>query len=263
MLEYQDTPIPSQSLTLEYKKGYRQWPIDLHDERNAEVCIDVRTQGIAGKNLYHRTDAPPYFHQFEGSVPELFVRTSVIEKLKIVNTLLAPYNAEIFVYDSWRPAPVQKGGRIWCEADVRVRFPEWDTSRVMDVVNEFWAVGPEDESDIDPLSPPPHSTGSALDLTLRRLSDEQELWMGTLVDDTTPKAHTDWYELHADDSFSDREARKNRRLLYHILTKAGFIVNPTEWWHVSWGDQMWAQISSKGTSQEVRAWYSSTNPRAH
>lgn len=263
MLEYRDTQIPSQSLTLEYKKGYRQWPIDLHDERNAEVCIDVRTQGIAGKNLYHRTDAPPYFHQFEGSIPELFVRTSVIEKLKEVNTLLAPYNAEIFVYDSWRPARVQKGGRIWCENDVRARFPEWDASRVMEVVNEFWAVGPEDESDIDPLSPPPHSVAAALDLTLRRRSDGQELWMGTLVDDTTPKAHTDWFEFNADDSFSDREALKNRRLLYHILTMVGFVVNPTEWWHVSWGDQMWAQISSKRTGQEVRAWYSSTNPRTH
>ena len=263
MPEYLDTPIPNQSLTLEHKKGYRQSSIDVHNEQSSEGCVDLRTSGIAGKNLYHRTDAPPYFHQFEGSVPELFVRTSVIEKLKIVNTLLAPHNAEIFVYDSWRPAKVQKGGRIWCEADLRARFPEWDTARVMEVVNEFWAVGPEAESDIDPLSPPPHSTGAALDLTLRRLSDGQEMWMGTLVDDTTPKAYTDWYELHGDEnSFSDREARKNRRLLYHLLTEAGFVVNPTEWWHVSWGDQLWAKIASARQGQTVEAWYSNIDPRA-
>ncbi len=262
MLDLRDIPIPSQSLTLEQKKGYRQWPIGVRDERNAEVCVDLRTQGIAGKNLYYRTDAPPYFQRFEGSIPELFVRTSVLEKLKEANRLLAPYNAEIFVYDSWRPTKVQQGGRAWFEKYLRKTFPEWDDERVLAEVNAFWAVGPETEQDIDPSSPPPHSGGGALDHTLRRLTDGQQMWMGTLVDDTTQKAHTDWFERHADiHSLSDQEALRSRRLQYHIMTQVGFIVNPTEWWHVSWGDQLWAKIASARQGQTVEAWYSNIDPR--
>jgi len=263
MPEYRDTPIPSQSLTLEYKKGYRQWPIDVRDERNAEACVDIRSQGIAGKNLYYRTDAPPYFHRFEGSIPELFIRTSVLEKLKEANRLLIPYNAEIFVHDSWRPAKVQQGGRAWLEKYLRKTFPEWDDKRVLSEINKFWAVGPETEQDIDPSSPPPHSGGGAMDHTLRRLTDGQEMWMGTLVDDTTEKAHTDWFEHHADiHSLSDQEALRNRRLQYHIMTHVGFVVNPTEWWHVSWGDQLWAKVTSARRGETIEAWYSNIDPRA-
>ena len=41
---------------------------------------------------------------------------------------------------------------------------------------------------------------------------------------------------------SDEEARANRRILYWVMAEAGFANNPTEWWHYSWGDQMWAKL---------------------
>lgn len=255
--------IPAQDITLEHKRGYRQWPISAQHPCSLERCVDVRTQGIAGSNLYSRTEVPPYFERFEGSITELFVRVSVLEKLKEANRLLAPHNTELFVCDSWRPANVQKGGRVWLEKNLRARFPERSDTQILDEVNTFWAVGPVDEADIDPLSPPPHSTGGALDLTLRRLSDSQEVWMGTVVDDTTEKAHTDWFEKSGSpNSFSDCEAQRNRRLLYHVMTQVGFVVNPTEWWHVSWGDQLWAKITSAREGRTVEAWYSNTDPRS-
>ncbi|MBP7741250.1 MAG: peptidase M15D vanX D-ala-D-ala dipeptidase [Candidatus Pacebacteria bacterium] len=254
--------IPHQDDTLSQKAGYRQWPIAVNHPASLEACVDIRDHGIAGKNLYNRTDAPPYFEQFDGSIPELFVRVGVLEKLKEANKILAFHNAEVFVNDSWRPAQVQQGGRAWCERDIRTHFPGWTDTQVLDEVSNFWAVGPKTQDDIDPLSPPPHSTGGALDLTLRRVSDGQDLWMGTIADDTTEKAYVDWFERYADPaSFSDREAQRNRRLLYHTMTDLGFVVNPTEWWHVSWGDQLWACITSARTGQHVEAWYSVASPR--
>ena len=44
---------------------------------------------------------------------------------------------------------------------------------------------------------------------------------------------------------SDEEARTNRRLLYWVMTEAGFANNPTEWWHYSWGDQLWARLMGR------------------
>ena len=44
-------------------------------------------------------------------------------------------------------------------------------------------------------------------------------------------------------SFSDEEARANRRLLHWVMAEEGFEGLPDEWWHFSWGDQMWAKLA--------------------
>ena len=41
------------------------------------------------------------------------------------------------------------------------------------------------------------------------------------------------------------EARANRRLLYWLMIDAGFASNPSEWWHFSFGDQMWAKLRNE------------------
>jgi hypothetical protein len=46
-------------------------------------------------------------------------------------------------------------------------------------------------------------------------------------------------------SFSNEEARANRRLLYWLMVDAGFASNPSEWWHFSFGDQMWAKLRNE------------------
>jgi D-alanyl-D-alanine dipeptidase len=69
--------------------------------------------------------------------------------------------------------------------------------------------------------------------------------MGGLFDDPTAISHTDRLERAYDDtgSYSAEEARANRRLLYWAMTEAGFANHPDEWWHYSWGDQMWAKMT--------------------
>ena len=46
-------------------------------------------------------------------------------------------------------------------------------------------------------------------------------------------------------SFSDQEARANRRLLHWLMAEEGFAGHPDEWWHFSWGDQMWAALTRR------------------
>ena len=68
--------------------------------------------------------------------------------------------------------------------------------------------------------------------------------MGSLFDDASTLAHTAHFESMSDTfSFSNEEARANRRLLYWLMRDTGFASNPTEWWHFSFGDQMWAQAT--------------------
>ena len=39
--------------------------------------------------------------------------------------------------------------------------------------------------------------------------------------------------------------RRNMKVLYDAMTKAGFANYPLEWWHYSYGDRMWAAYSGK------------------
>mgnify|MGYP002078202664 FL=1 len=83
----------------------------------------------------------------------------------------------------------------------------------------------------------------------------QPLFMGGIFDDLTEEAWTDGFERKAIVSMSDEEARSNRRLLYWAMTEAGFANNPTEWWHYSWGDQLWAKLGGHASAH-----YGGCNP---
>lgn len=87
----------------------------------------------------------------------------------------------------------------------------------------------------DPDLQPPHSTGGAVDLTLYNLKTSTEVFMGTKVDVFDTDLTWTW---HSD--IVDPEVRKNRALLYWAMTDSGFINQPQEWWHYSYGEREWA-----------------------
>jgi hypothetical protein len=45
-----------------------------------------------------------------------------------------------------------------------------------------------------------------------------------------------------------KEARANRKLLGSVLTSAGLVNYPTEWWHWSFGDRYWALITGEAAA---------------
>jgi D-alanyl-D-alanine dipeptidase len=264
ILEYQDTPIPDLSQMAKDKAGYRQWPIDVGTPEYGEPCVEIGAYGIAGLNHYYRDINPPYDGRVPGSIPELFVRIGVARKLQEINEELAGHDLELFVHDGWRPPAVQSYFHdTWFPERLRQTYPDWPEQRIRDEVGDYWAQGPATFEAIDPASPPPHSTGGATDVTIRHRESRELLWMGTIFDDVSKRAHADSLERQERTlSFSDDEARKNRRLLYWILVEHGFIVNPTEWWHASYGDQMWAKVRSGQAGIEMPALYSAIDPFA-
>lgn len=241
MEEYLSQPIPNLDAVREQKKGYRQHAIDIANERYTEELIDVRTLGIAGVNHYFSSENPPYNQHIPGSIEKLLVRTTVGAKLVAVNEQLRPLGLELFVFDALRPLAIQNYFHdTWFPELLRTKYPHWTDEQIKEEVSQYWAYG---GNEIDPLSPPPHATGGALDLTIRYINGQQ-LWMGTLFDDVTAEAHTDALENETELlSLSREEAKKNRRILYWAMTQEGFVNNPTEWWHFSFGDQMWARLS--------------------
>jgi D-alanyl-D-alanine dipeptidase len=206
----------------------------------AETMAEARDLGLKGENFYASDRNPPYWQKAEGATQQLLLRRSVGEKLVKVNGRAAEAGLEIFLFDAWRPRAVQAFFHdVWMPRELQRRDPGLSGATLTEEVERYWAAPSGDEN-----SPAPHATGGAVDLTLR-WKDGDALWMGSLFDDVTQLAHRDRFEnLTAGNfSFSDQEARANRRLLHWLMAEEGFAGHPDEWWHFSWGDQMWAALT--------------------
>ena len=91
---------------------------------------------------------------------------------------------------------------------------------------------------------PPHTTGAAVDLTLSWHGDP--LAIGTDYDSFEPEA-----ALEAFESGPDNVIRRLRRLLGITMMWAGFARYSPEWWHWSYGDDVWAAQKRCRTLYEV------------
>jgi len=235
-------PIVDQTLARTRKVDFRSRSIDRANTYYLEEMIDLRDLGIAGENYYHTPRNPPYWRRIVGAIPDLLVRRSVGDKLVGINAILGLAGLELYVFDAWRPVAVQAYFHdVWMPAELRRRNPELTGSALTKEVERYWAAPSVDES-----SPAPHATGAALDLTIRWIGSDQ-LWMGSIFDDVTALAHRDHFEKSGAAapslSYSDEEARANRRLLHWVMADAGFAGHPDEWWHFSWGDQLWSALT--------------------
>lgn len=228
-----DKPIPSPR----EKRGYRDIPIDANGAANNEPIVRAEAFGIAGGNYYASTRNPPYYHAVPGAIDLIAMREGVAKRLRDVNAKLAAADIELWVFDAWRPQAVQIYFHDqWLPAELKRRDPTLEGERLAAEVRTYWSA-PSAGAD----SPAPHATGGAVDLTLRWRGGDP-LWMGSLFDDASAVSHTAHFEGATPEiSFSAEEARANRRLLYWLMLDAGFASNPNEWWHFSYGDQMWAQ----------------------
>jgi D-alanyl-D-alanine dipeptidase len=205
-----------------------------------ETLVEAREQGLKGENFYAGDRNPPYWHRTPGATEKLLLRRSVAEKLRAIDRRAGEAGLELFLFDAWRPRAVQAYFHdVWMPRELQRRDPGLTGARLTEEVERYWSAPSADEN-----SPAPHATGAAVDLTLR-WKDGETLWMGSLFDDVTQLAGRDRFESLAADnfSFSDQEARANRRLLHWLMTEEGFAGHPDEWWHFSWGDQMWAALA--------------------
>lgn len=255
--QFRATPVPDQ---ISNKVGYRDHPIDLNSSHNNEPLIEIQAFRIAGHNFYSRVDNPPYYRRIDSSINKLLLRKSVAALLAGINDALVPAGLELYVFDAFRPIQVQNYMHdVWFPKYLLERNPHLGHDNLRIEVEKYWARGSADGSEIDPRSPPPHSTGAAVDLTIRSKVRGDHLYMGSIFDDVSEVANTAYYEKMRWDSlgFSDVEAAQNRRLLFWLMKEHGFINNPTEWWHFSWGDQMWAKIGG-----ESCAFYSCSTPNS-
>jgi len=82
-----------------------------------------------------------------------------------------------------------------------------------------------------------HQAGAAVDLTLCDAAG-REIFMGTAMDEFCAKTPTDSKDV-------GKEEMNNRRILRAALEAEGVINYPDEWWHFSYGDRLWANVTKR------------------
>lgn len=233
-----EKPLPDLARARAARQDFRKHPINRQTPFYDEALVDVQRAGLAGENYYYSTRNPPYWRRIDGAIAQLLLRAGVAQKLAAVNARLGEAGLELFVFDAWRPRAVQAYFHdVWMPGELKKRNPALIGEALIREVERYWARPSTDEN-----SPAPHATGAAVDLTIRWRGGEH-LWMGSLFDDVTEIAHRDHFERDFDFAFSHEEARANRRLLHWAMAEQGFAGHPDEWWHFSYGDQLWAALS--------------------
>ena len=200
------------------------------------------------------------------------LRSGVIERLLLAQDHLQRQAVDwrLAIFDGWRPLAVQRfmvehtiaelcaarqldrhqpaGASACAAASTEAAAIEHAAAlehssaleQVIADVGRFWATPSE-----DPATPPPHSTGAAVDLSLADAAG-QPLAMGSPIDAigaVSEPNHFAEVAAASSDSAERLEAlewHRRRQLLAAAMQQAGFEQHPNEWWHFSWGDQLWA-----------------------
>jgi len=251
-------PIPDLSRFRQGKANYRTYPLLGEGVRNDEPLAAIDEYGIAGQSHYSRPNAATV-QAIAGIDPRVHVRRGIAEKLAQINYALQQSAeaanlmggpVELYVDEGYRPASLQ--ARLYEEVFPQLiskQHPHWSRQEVLRRRDELIAEPPTSSS------PSPHLTGAAVDINLRFQRPDPGFVPGCRVELGHKSgvvgyaAQPDYFEHHVPASKIERQAQRNRRILYWVMRGAllgddtGFVVNPTEWWHWSYGDQLWAQLT--------------------
>jgi D-alanyl-D-alanine dipeptidase len=218
-------------------KPYQQIPI----AECGEPFAPISTQMFAVEfpHPYEMLSAP------YGEASPYFLRQSVLKKLIEAQDRLQSTHPgwRIQIFDAYRPLAVQQFMVDYTFKQIvnaqgldAAQLTQTQRQAILRQVYQFWA-----QPSSDPKTPPPHSTGAAVDITLID-ADGIVVDMGSPIDEVSPRSHPDYYATGQDSSSEgDRPLfHSHRQLLYQTMIKSGFRRHPMEWWHFSWGDQLWA-----------------------
>lgn len=155
------------------------------------------------------------------------IRTVVRLKLEAAAEAL-PEGISFMLYEAFRTRTRQRA--LWKPVFERIKNekPTWTDSQVFRHASNW-------------VSPPNgfgsgHQAGAAIDITLATSAGD-ELDMGAAIQTFGPKTVTD--------AQVSGIAQERRNLLSETLALQGLVNYPAEWWHFSYGDRLWAEVTGR------------------
>ena len=223
-------------MTREYSK------IPIEECHEPLVAIPLENFAVESPHPYAKLGAP------YGEKSPYYLRQSLVDALMSAQEYLQELHSgwKLQIFDAYRPVAVQQfmvdytfTQAVQDQGLTSEFLSPQQKEAIWQEVYKIWAV-PSD----NPLTPPPHSTGAAIDVTL--VDDQGNVVdMGSPIDELSDRSLPDYY---AQGSLPDlQQYHRHREILNQLMLKAGWRRNPREWWHFSLGDQMWAWLGNLET----------------
>lgn len=156
------------------------------------------------------------------------IRAYIYELLKQARNHL-PENYNFIIYEAYRPKAFQI--KLWNSVvnQKAQEYPHLDTdSEEFIAICDVFAANPYRQGS-------GHQSGAAVDVSL--VDDKgKEYDMGGIVRGFDGTAEFDCPAI-------SKTARQNRHILKEALSKVGMVNYPSEWWHYSFGDRLWARLT--------------------
>ncbi len=235
--------------------------VDRESELFHEELCCLNDMGLSVASYYAATDGlnVPYNRSIKGALEKVYCRRSIATKLIQVNSFIKQFGLLLHIWDAFRPIDCQKALWDYFMQQAKTRLHNPSEQECYDYVSKYCS-DPNRFNPDDSATWPTHLTGGAVDLTLKRASTGELLFMGGIFDDSTEASHTDYFERLAQQATkkgavglppSSEEALKNRRILYHAMVTHGFSNYAYEWWHYDWGNQFWI-VNAPSCPEEQR-----------
>ncbi|ESA38571.1 d-alanyl-d-alanine dipeptidase [Leptolyngbya sp. Heron Island J] len=226
-------------------KPYQRVPIE--DCGEPLVPIPLEQFAVVTPHPYAALGAP------YGELSPYYVRQGILQALLQAQASLQINNPgwRIQIFDAYRPIAVQ---RFMVEHTYEQLLQDWQRQspgRTREIapredllaeVYQFWAAPSHDVA-----TPPPHSTGAAVDITLVD-GQQQVVDMGSAIDEISLRSHPHYFA----DQPNGEIFHHHRTILSQAMQTAGFRQHPHEWWHFSRGDQLWAWLENTAPAQYGR-----------
>ncbi|WP_319765093.1 M15 family metallopeptidase [Maridesulfovibrio sp.] len=227
--------------TVEHQKNLPAIPPEAKPDWSEVFTIEIRENNdrllplsLAEGQILVR---PAYFSAgIEKALPDCYARDEIRKRLLVANSLL-PKGLRLIILDAWRSKETQTALFTACSKALEKAYPDIEADKIVKMTEEFVA-----PPSLSSERPSPHATGGAVDLTIASV-DGVPLHMGAPFDYPGPVSNTRYYEERVEKGERvtdlEQEALLNRRLLYDVMIKAGFVNYHGEWWHFEYGTQRW------------------------
>lgn len=219
-------------------KPYQQ--VAIAESGEPLIPIPLEQFAVVSPHPYQCLGAP------YGERSPYYLRQSVVARLLDAQTQLQQRQPgwQIQIFDAHRPVAVQQfmvdysfRSAVQSQGLTPEQLSELQCQAIWQQVYQIWAVPSH-----DPRTPPPHSTGAAVDITLVDAIGKT-VNMGSAIDELSGRSHPNYYANSTNPVEQGYHAF--RQLLCDVMRTAGFQRHPGEWWHFSLGDQMWAWLTNQ------------------
>ena len=168
----------------------------------------------------------------ENAFNKCLVRKEVLNRLLEAKKYL-PKGVTFKIWDAYRSLSLQEEIFKKYKEDIIKIFnlENLNEKDQINIISKYVSL-PSNNADIPPL----HTTGGSVDLTLAYEETKKELDIGVNFDEFSILTKSSIFEQKG----MNKKIRKNRRILYNSMIKAGFTNLPSEIWHYDYGNRAWA-----------------------